>query len=426
MSDDETTTTATTPEHNETASTTVTQINDPTEATQRDESAEIPHWEKPPAQRWDEDVEHGGILYSTGCDELGPFDDESGPLPRDEVAGWLEVTEGLSVLAHLVGDFKVRGGLEHLPLRSREFIEQVSGGLGVLLYEIVDRIGELEEDLTNVADEHVPGPPHYARIARRERAQATADAAKVDAEKAATPAPADIKAEPTIEAAAKEMWRVDFEEHSMPYARGQMPCDCAGAGCEDCVVERVGGTPGKRYPEEGRWTLGDVASNVAGDLENAMARVSDLVGAFRGAQERHAAGKPLLDTPASDAVPLVAALEALGIEVARAAILAEKIAEAQEPIEENDPRRLALENEKAERAADACAPLTALHVEGFDEEGLERLYRVVDANRGVARISMSPAAFAAYSAVRDASVDEKLRGYNGGTLPTVHLVERGE
>jgi hypothetical protein len=374
-----------------------------TKATDHDDGNEIPHWEKPAAQRWAEDVEDGGTLYATGIDCAGTvFGDEPGELPREDLAGHSQLTEGLGVLAALVGDFERRGGLEHLSLRSREFVEQLAGGLGVLLYEITDRCGELEEDLRNVSDEHTPGPVHPRRTARREHAQKLADRAKAGDD---------------VDATAKEMWRADLEEQSLPYARGQMPCDCGGEGCEDCSVGRAvgptgaAGVAGKHYPEEAHLTLGEVASRVAGDLEDAMARVSDLVAACRGAQERHAVGAPLLDTLAPDAAPLVDVLAALGPEVARAVVLADKIAEMQEPIERNDPRRV------------ASIAKRALTVDRFD--GLEHLYAAVSERGGVGRIAMTPNAFAAYSAVHDANVEAKLREHNGGTLPTVHLVDEG-
>ncbi len=73
------------------------------------------------------------------------------------VSGMIELENGLATIADLIGDFQARGGVEHLPERSRALVEELRDGLGEKLYELMGRLQDLEEDLRVVAaTEHWP------------------------------------------------------------------------------------------------------------------------------------------------------------------------------------------------------------------------------------------------------------------------------
>jgi hypothetical protein len=116
------------------------------------------------ANDWAEAVANGADLFVNG------FDDERGvPLAREVTAGYYDLAQGANITAGVVGDFNHRGGAEHLAERSRRFLEDLNNGLGAKLYEIIERIGQLEEDMDSIPDELVPGPVHHSRVRRRVR-----------------------------------------------------------------------------------------------------------------------------------------------------------------------------------------------------------------------------------------------------------------
>jgi hypothetical protein len=121
-----------------------------------------------PAELWVHDIEEEEAMYR-GEDPTCRGDDD-GPPPRCEATGAGLLDEGARDLISVVADFNVRGGLEHLPERSRMFVEELRSGLGVHLYELLERVSWLEHDMHQVATENIPGPVSYRRSAEHKTA----------------------------------------------------------------------------------------------------------------------------------------------------------------------------------------------------------------------------------------------------------------
>jgi hypothetical protein len=140
------------------------------ESTRTDDEQRKDYWSMTGAERWDDDVREWEAMVS------GEHPDSDGGTPRELVAGFDEMQLGAAHLASLVADVNMRGGLEHIAERSRRFLEEMRDGGGVRLYDLIDRVGELEEDLDAVPTELIPGPVHRRRTGEHEAAVAAARA----------------------------------------------------------------------------------------------------------------------------------------------------------------------------------------------------------------------------------------------------------
>jgi hypothetical protein len=204
----------------------------------------------------------------------------------------------------------------------------------------------------------------------------------------------------TIDAESRAVWDADYA-WSFNYARGRQPCDyCARHGatadCGDC-----GGT-GFHSGEEPTFTVGDVASIHADEIENAVGKLAEVVTTCRAALERHAEGRPLLNYCPPEAVALVAELEAIGPCLGRAVVLCRMLADVCEAHEENDPRVAIREHQVAIADARHGQPL---HVNRFST--LSDLVALVAAcGCEVATIDFTPSAYDGYLAAREAQTAE--------------------